>query len=138
MATYGADAGGSSVKRGVAAVTSIAAAVLLLAAGVLSILAGISAVAADEMFVEGPDYILQFSTTTWGWVHIVLGVLLAVAAIALMTGAFWARVTAVLLAGLSIVANFLWIPYYPWWSMVVIAVDVVVIWAVSAWRPQQM
>ncbi|MGW5381329.1 DUF7144 family membrane protein [Nocardia sp. NPDC003963] len=138
MATYRTGPGPSPVKRGVAAVTSIAAAVLLLAVGVLSILAGISAVASDELFVTGPDYMLRFDTTTWGWIHIVLGILLAVAAIALMTGALWARVTAVLLAGLSIIANFLWIPYYPWWSITVIAIDLVVIWAVSTWRPEQM
>lgn len=138
MATYRTEPERSPVKRGVAAVTSIAAAVLLLAVGVLSILAGISAVSTDELFVTGPDYILQFSTTTWGWIHIVLGVLLAITALALMTGALWARITAVFLAGLSIIANFLWIPYYPWWSIVVIALDLVVIWAVSTWRPAQM
>lgn len=138
MATYRTEPGGSPVKQGVVAVTSIAAAVLLLAVGVLSILAGISAIAGDELFVTGPNYILQFDTTTWGWIHLVLGILLVVAALALMSGALWARITAVVLAGLSIIANFLWIPYYPWWSIVVIAIDLVVIWAVSTWRPEQM
>ncbi|MEV0361245.1 hypothetical protein ACIBEK_28315 [Nocardia fusca] len=138
MATYRTESGGSPVKQGVAAVTSIAAAVLLLAVGVLSILAGISAIAGDELFVTGPNYIFQFDTTTWGWIHLVLGILLAIAAVALMSGALWARITAVVLAGLSIIANFLWIPYYPWWSIVVIAIDLVVIWAVSTWRPEQM
>ncbi|WP_280457472.1 DUF7144 family membrane protein [Nocardia carnea] len=137
MATYGTESGRPPVKRRVAAVASIAAAVLLLTVGVLSILAGVSAVAADELFVAGPNYILQFSTTTWGWVHIALGALLALAALGLMTGALWARITAVFLAALSIVANFLWAPYYPWWSIVVIALDVVIIWAVSTWRPEQ-
>ncbi|MGA6207373.1 hypothetical protein [Nocardia testacea] len=138
MATYRTEPGGAPVKQGVAAVTSIAAAVLLLAVGVLSILAGISAIAGDELFVSGPNYILQFDTTTWGWIHLVLGILLVIAAIALMSGALWARITAVVLAGLSIIANFLWIPYYPWWSIVIIAIDLVVIWAVSTWRPEQM
>ncbi|MEU4314499.1 hypothetical protein [Nocardia sp. NPDC024068] len=136
--TYRTQPQHSPVRQGVAAVTSIAAAVLLLTVAVLSILAGISAVASDELFVEGPDYTLQFSATTWGWVHIVLGILLAIAAIALMTGALWARIVAVFLAGLSIIANFLWIPYYPWWSIIVIALNIVVIWAVSAWRPNEM
>ncbi|MGW0178308.1 DUF7144 family membrane protein [Nocardia sp. NPDC003345] len=138
MTTYRTKPQHSPVRQGVAAVTSIAAAVLLLTVAVLSILAGISAVASDELFVEGPDYTLQFSATTWGWVHIVLGILLAIAAVALMTGALWARIVAVFLAGLSIIGNFLWIPYYPWWSIVVIALNIVVIWAVSAWRPHEM
>lgn len=138
MTTYRTKPQHSPVRQGVAAVTAIAAAVLLLTVAVLSILAGISAVASDDLFVEGPDYILQFSATTWGWVHIVLGILLAIAAVALMTGALWARIVAVFLAGLSIIGNFLWIPYYPWWSIVVIALNIVVIWAVSAWRPNEM
>ncbi|MET8796290.1 hypothetical protein ABZV91_07515 [Nocardia sp. NPDC004568] len=138
MTTYRTGPGDAPVMQGVAAVTSIAAAVLLLAVGVLSILAGISAVAGDELFVTGPNYILQFDTTTWGWIHVVLGILLVIAALALMSGALWARVTAVVLAGLSIIANFLWMPYYPWWSIALIAIDLVVIWAVSTWRPEQM
>ncbi|MGV9635526.1 DUF7144 family membrane protein [Nocardia rhamnosiphila] len=137
MATYETGSGRRPVKQGVAAVMSIAAAVLLLVVGVLSILAGVSAVAADDLFVAGPNYVWQFSAATWGWVHIVLGALLALAALGLMTGALWARIVAVCLAALSIVANFLWAPYYPWWSILVIALDVVVIWAVSTWRPQR-
>lgn len=138
MTTHRTPQDRSSPRDGVAAVTSIAAAVLLLAAAVLSLLAGVSAVAADELFVEGPDYIWQFSVTTWGWIHIVLGALLVITAIALMTGATWARITAVFMAGLSIIGNFMWIPYYPLWSIVVIALDVVVIWAVSTWQPEKV
>ncbi|NEW59182.1 hypothetical protein GV794_26625 [Nocardia cyriacigeorgica] len=122
------------VKQGVAAVTSIAVAVLLLVVGVLSILQGISALATDELFITGPEYAYQFDTTTWGWIHLVLGVLIVITAIALMAGTVWARVAAVFLAGLSIIGNFLWIPYYPWWSILVIALNIVVIWAVSTWR----
>ncbi|MBF6455078.1 DUF7144 family membrane protein [Nocardia cyriacigeorgica] len=122
------------VRQGVAAVTTIAAALLLLVLGVLSIVEGVSAVADDELFIEGPEYTYRWDLTTWGWIHIVLGALIAVTALALMTGAVWARVVAVFLAGLSIVANFLWIPYYPWWSLLLIALNIVVIWAVSTWR----
>ncbi|MBF6477920.1 DUF7144 family membrane protein [Nocardia cyriacigeorgica] len=122
------------VRQGVAAVTTIAAALLLLVLGVLSIVEGVSAVADDELFIEGPEYTYRWDLTTWGWIHIVLGALIAVTALALMTGAVWARVVAVFLAGLSIVANFLWIPYYPWWSLLLIALNIVVIWVVSTWR----
>ncbi|MGQ4615743.1 DUF7144 family membrane protein [Nocardia sp. R7R-8] len=127
-----------SVKQAVAAGTSIGAAVLLSAAGLLSIFQGISAIAKDDLFVTGPAYTYQFSTTTWGWIHLVLGILVVIAAIALIAGAMWARVTAVFLAALSILANFLWLPYYPWWSTIVIALDVVVIWAVTTWEPSRM
>ncbi|MBF6467345.1 hypothetical protein IU427_19470 [Nocardia beijingensis] len=124
-----------SVKQAVAAVTSIGAAVLLLSAGILSIFQGISALAEDEVLVSGPNYTYEFSSTSWGWIHLVLGILIVIAAVGLIAGAMWARVIAVFLAALSILVNFLWLPYYPWWSTVVIALDVVVIWAVTTWRP---
>ncbi|MEW1739487.1 hypothetical protein AB0346_26415 [Nocardia beijingensis] len=124
-----------SVKQAVAATTSIGAAVLLLAAGILSIFQGISALSKDDILVSGPNYTYEFSATTWGWIHLVLGILIVIAAVGLIAGAMWARVIAVFLAALSILANFLWLPYYPWWSTVVIALDVVVIWAVTTWRP---
>ncbi|MFC3961444.1 DUF7144 family membrane protein [Nocardia jiangsuensis] len=127
---------GHPVRQGFAAATSIAASILLLAVAVLSVLQGISAVANDSLFVVGPDYVYSLDTTTWGWIHIVLGVLLGIAAVGLMTGATWARITAIGLAALSIVSNFLWLPYYPAWSLLVIALDVVVIWAVATWRPE--
>lgn len=122
-----------SVRQGVAAGTTIVAAILLLTAGILSIVQGIAAVASDEIFVVGLEYTYSFDVTTWGWIHLVVGVLAVVTALALMTGATWARVVGVCLAGLSIVANFLWLPYYPVWAIVVIALDVLVIWAIGTW-----
>ncbi|MEU1548127.1 hypothetical protein [Nocardia sp. NPDC005745] len=124
------------VRRGIAAGTSIAAAILLLTVGVLSIFEGISAVAEDDLIVVGADYVYKFDTTTWGWIHIVIGILLVVAALGLMTGAMWARVVAIVLAALSIIANFMWLPYYPAWSVLVIALNIVVIWAIATWRPE--
>ncbi|AHH14848.1 putative membrane protein [Nocardia nova SH22a] len=123
------------VRQGIAAGTSIGAAILLITVGVLSILEGISAVANDKLFVAGLDYIYEFDTTTWGWIHIVLGILLVIAALGLMSGTTWGRVAAITLAALSILANFLWLPYYPAWSILVIALNIVVIWAVATWQP---
>ncbi|MEV6324652.1 hypothetical protein AB0M45_26210 [Nocardia sp. NPDC051787] len=123
------------VRRGIAAGTSIAAAILLLTVGVLSVFEGISAVAEDQLYIVGTDYVYKFDTTAWGWIHIVLGILLIIAALGLMTGATWARVTAICLAALSIIANFMWLPYYPAWSILVIALNIVVIWAIATWRP---
>ncbi|BAD58134.1 DUF7144 family membrane protein [Nocardia farcinica] len=126
------------VGQSIAAITTIAAAVLLLTVAVLSILEGVAAVAGDEIFTIVPRYTYDLDVATWGWVHIVLGVLLAVVAIALMAGTTWARVTAAVFAALSILANFLWLPYYPWWSIVIIVLNVLVIWAVTTWQPDLM
>ncbi len=121
------------VGQGIAATTTIAAAALLLVSGILTLLQGISAVVNDELLVVGPEYIFKLNTTAWGWIHIILGVLLILVAIGMMTGAMWARMTAIFLASLSIVAMFLWLPYYPIWPLVVIALDIIVIWAVATW-----
>lgn len=128
----------SPVKQGFAAGTSIGASILLLTVGVLSILQGISAVAEDQLFVVGIEYVYEFDTTTWGWIHIILGIVLVVSAIGLMMGTTWGRIAAVTIAALSIIANFLWLPYYPLWSILIIALDIVVIWAVTTWNPEQM
>ncbi|WP_068278969.1 DUF7144 family membrane protein [Aldersonia kunmingensis] len=125
----------SPTKQAWAGGTSIVAAILLLVVGLVSLLQGISAVAEDEVFVVGIEYVYKFDLTTWGWIHIVVGVLVIIAGLGLFTGAAWARIAAVVFASLSIVANFLWIPYYPLWAILIIALDIVVIWAVTTWKP---
>ncbi|MFC9969054.1 DUF7144 family membrane protein [Nocardia ignorata] len=124
------------VRDGIAAGTSIAAGILLAVVGVLQILQGISAVANDDLIVVGPEYAYQFDLTSWGWWHIVLGAIVVIVAIGLIAGQTWGRVAAMLIAALSIVANFLWLPYYPWWSIIIIVLDVVVIWAIATWHPR--
>ncbi|WP_241386675.1 DUF7144 family membrane protein [Rhodococcus sp. CH91] len=124
------------VRQGFAAGASFGAAIILITLGILSLLQGIAAVTEDEVFVRGLDYVYKFDFTTWGWIHIVIGVLVILTGLALFSGATWARVTAIILAALSIVANFLWLPYYPWWSILIIALDVIVIWAIATWNPR--
>lgn len=123
----------AGVKQGFAAGGSIAAALVLLVTGVVSILQGIAAIASDELLVIGVEYTLALDTTSWGWVHLIVGTLAAVIAVALISGATWARFTAIILACLSIIANFLWLPYYPLWAIMIIALDLVVIWALATW-----
>ncbi|MGW8590492.1 DUF7144 family membrane protein [Dietzia sp. NPDC055877] len=121
------------IKQGFAAGGSIAAALILLVTGVVSLLQGIAAIASDELLVIGVEYTFAFDTTTWGWIHLIVGALVVIVAVALIAGATWARFTAILLACLSIIANFLWLPYYPLWAILIIALDIVVIWALSTW-----
>jgi hypothetical protein len=124
-----------SLEQDIAAGTSIGAGILLATVGLLQLLQGIAAVANDELFVGGVRYLYKFDVTGWGWIHILLGILLGLIGIALATGAFWARLAATFIASLSIIANFLWLPYYPWWSILILVLDVVVIWAVATWQP---
>lgn len=131
-----ADREDMSVKQGLAAGTSVGAAIIMTLIGVLQFLQGIAAVAEDEVFVSGQKYVFEFDLTTWGWVHIVVGIVMVVVGIALITGATWARVAAMVIAALSILVNFMWLPYYPGWAIAIIALDVVVIWAVATWNPR--
>ncbi|WP_405497796.1 hypothetical protein [Nocardia sp. NBC_00511] len=121
------------VRRGIAAGTSVGAAILLITVGTLSVLAGISAVADDGLYVVGTTYIYELDLTAWGWTHIVLGALLACSGGGLLARKTWGRTAAMIIAALSIIANFLSLPYYPWWSILVIGLDVIVIWAVATW-----
>ncbi|MEU5840703.1 hypothetical protein [Rhodococcus sp. NPDC047139] len=131
-----ADREDMSLEQGFAAGTSVGAAIIMILIGVLQFLQGIAAVAEDEVFVRGQEYLFQFDLTTWGWIHIVVGAVVAIVGIALITGATWARVAAIIIAALSILVNFVWLPYYPGWAIAIIALDVVVIWAISTWNPR--
>jgi lysylphosphatidylglycerol synthetase-like protein (DUF2156 family) len=122
-----------STRQRFAGSATFAAAALLLTSGILTLLTGVSAVANNQLLVVGPDYVYKFNTTGWGWVHIVLGILLIVIAFGLFWGTTWARIMAIIIACLGIVVMFLWLPYYPVWSIVLIALNVLVIWAVATW-----
>ena len=127
----------TSTSEAVAAGTSIAAAVVLVTIGVLEVFQGIAALAKDEVFVVGIEYVYKLDLTSWGWIHLFLGALVIVVGIGLFTGATWARIGAVIALALTILANFLWIPYYPWWSVTVIALAVIGIWGITAWNPDR-
>ncbi|MEH0422665.1 DUF7144 family membrane protein [Streptomyces sp. B21-083] len=105
------------------------AAVLLFIAGVLDLFRGIMAIAEDDVYVNTPNYVFKFDLTSWGWIQLVLGVIAMAVSAGLFSRATWARVLGVGIAGLLIIANFLSIPYYPFWSLTLIALYAFVIWA---------
>jgi hypothetical protein len=107
------------------------AATLMIMVGVFQAIMGVIALFNDNFYVVGEKWTFQFDITGWGWIHLAFGVLLIVAGAFLFKGAAWARWTAVVLAGVSAVANFMWLPYYPLWSILVIALDVAIIWALT-------
>ncbi|MFR9799534.1 hypothetical protein ACL02U_27120 [Streptomyces sp. MS06] len=107
------------------------AAVMLFIAGILDLFRGIMAIADDNIYVATPNYIFKFDLTSWGWIQLVLGVIAMAVSAGLFTRALWARVVGIAIAGLLVIANFLSIPYYPVWSIVLIALYAFVIWALS-------
>jgi vacuolar-type H+-ATPase subunit I/STV1 len=113
---------------------AVFAAVMMMTVGVLHVIAGLVALFENEFYVAGARYVLQFDVTTWGWIHLLLGILVAVAGYFVVQGAAWARGVGIGLAALSLIANFLFIPYYPVWSILIVALDVAVIWALCVWN----
>ncbi|GAA1313941.1 DUF7144 family membrane protein [Pseudonocardia xinjiangensis] len=102
---------------------------IMIVAGVFQALAGLVALFRNEVYVVGLNYVYSFDVTTWGWIHLVVGILVAVAGAAVLAGQTWGRVVGVALAVVSMLVNFMFIPYYPVWSLLIIALDVFVIWA---------
>jgi hypothetical protein len=107
------------------------AATVLTIVGVFQIIAGLVAIFDDEFYVVAANYTFDLDATAWGWVHLLLGILLVATGFGLFSRAAWAGVTAIMLASLSAILNFFFIPYYPFWSILVIALDIWVIWALT-------
>jgi len=124
--------GAQTSRRPFATGWTVFAAVLMIFGGTMAIFEGIAAIAKDDLIVVTHNYAYKMNVTGWGWIHLVLGVLIVLAGIALFSGAVWARAVGVVVAGLGMIANFLWLPYYPFWAIVLIAIDVFVIWALCA------
>lgn len=107
------------------------ASVILMVIGVFQSLAGLAAIINDDRLLATEDYVIKLDTTSWGWIHLILGVVIFLAGLGLLQGQVWARTIAVILAALSAIANFVWLPIQPWWAIIIITLDIFVIWAVT-------
>ncbi|WP_199240041.1 MULTISPECIES: hypothetical protein [Kribbella] len=119
------------------AMTGVAfAAAMMLMIGLFQVIAGLAAILNDEFFVAVRGYAFDLDITAWGWLHLILGLGMIVVGIGLFSRAVWAGVIAVFLVVLSAIDNFFFIPYAPFWSLLLIALDVWVIWALT--RPRAL
>ena len=125
MSQYESEPGGMAVGG------AIFAGVMMIIIGAFQSIAGLAAIVEDDLFVVGKEYIFELDTTAWGWVHLILGVVILLAGFALFSGKVWAGTLAIVLATLSAIANFFYIPHYPLWAILIIALDVWVIWALT-------
>jgi hypothetical protein len=120
-----------SAKEGWAMSGLVFAATMMMIVGAFQFFQGIAAIAKSEFFLVTPSYAFKIDTSVWGWIHLILGAAIAVAGFYLFTGADWARGAAIALAAFSALSQFFFLPYYPLWAIVIIALDVFVIWAVT-------
>lgn len=106
------------------------AGILMVLSGALWAIQGLIALFNDDLVIFGKEGALLLDITGWGWVHLILGLLLALSGVLVMRGNLFGRTIAVILVMLSIIVNFVWLPVYPVWAIVVIAIDVFVLYAV--------
>lgn len=122
---------GSDQTSGWAVGGAVFAATVMLTIGAFQIIAGISAIADDKVFVATANYTFGMDVTQWGWIHLIIGIIMVLTGVFLFLGRMWAAVLAIAAAVISAIENFLFLPYYPFWSIVIIALNMWVIWALT-------
>ena len=122
----------ATTSEGTGGWVSFAATILILS-GAFSLLPGFIALIGSNVYytVKGGTLFL-FDLTGWGWWNLIIGVVLLLTGFAVLTGATWARVLAIIAAGLSAIGQMLLLPAQPWWSVIIITIDVLIIYAVTA------
>ena len=113
---------------------SFVAGVLLIVGGGFQVIEALAAIVKDEYLVVTPRYIYTFDLTAWGWIHLLIGLALVAIGICLLLGQGWAQVAGIVVAAISALINFTWLPYSPLWAILVIAVDLLIIWALASAR----
>lgn len=108
------------------------AGVMMIIGGTLSTIFGFVAAVNDQwvVFQQGEDVLLDVSA--WGWIHIIVGIVVFLCGFGVFTGNLFARTVGVIIAALSLIAQFFWLPVYPIWAIIVITIDALVIWALTA------
>ena len=107
-------------------------AIMIIISGAVNGIQGLAAVFLDDVFLSGPQGgALILDVTQWGWVHIVLGLALIGVGLGLVRGQMWSRILAVIVLTINMVTQMMLLPAYPFWSIIVIAFDVIVLWAIT-------
>jgi hypothetical protein len=115
---------------------AVFAGVIMIVSGAFQALEGVAGIVRDKWLVVLPTYIYAFDLTVWGVIHLLVGLALLVIGVFLLRGATWARVAGMIVAVISAILNFVWLPFSPWWALLVIAVDVLIIWALASYLRQ--
>lgn len=106
------------------------AGIMMLLSGPLSILMGASGIAQDTLFAAS-RYAYRFDLTAWGWIHLVIGVALVIAGLGVLTDKSWGRGAGVVVAGISLITQFMFVPYYPLWAIPAMTLDLLILFALT-------
>jgi len=107
------------------------AGIILITVGIFQAFAGLVGILEDEILVVTPDYAAQLDATTWGWIHMIVGLIVLAAGFGIFSGNVLARTVGVFAAIGSMISMFLWLPWYPIWAIIVISMDIAIIWALT-------
>lgn len=112
-------------------------ATMMMMLGVFNAVDGIAAIAADDIFITGAAGSVALDVTAWGWVHLVVGGVVAIAGVFLLQGATWARFVAIGAVMINMTTQLLFLPAYPFWAMIIIVLDVLALWALIVHGSEQ-
>ena len=105
---------------------------MMLMLGCFHAIAGLVGIFKDQYYAVGKNgLVLSIDYTQWGWIHLILGIVIALAGVGLFAGQMWARIVGVIAALVSAVANISFLSAYPIWSTIMIALDILIIWALT-------
>jgi len=107
------------------------AAFIMMMVGVWHAIAGLAAIVNDDFMVITQEYVFKFDSSTWGWINLLVGIVVVFAGFGLFTGAVWARTVGVIMAMVSGISAFAWLPYQPFWAFLMILAAISVIWALT-------
>jgi hypothetical protein len=105
------------------------AAVFMVVGGSFHAIQGLAALINDDFFTNVQGYAYDVDITTWGWLHLTVGIVVALTGLTLLSGAVWARLIALFIIVVSAIINFIYIPYQPLWSIILLVIDGAIIWA---------
>jgi hypothetical protein len=108
------------------------AGIMLIMIGIFDVIQGLVALFNDEFYVVTQEWVFEFDITAWGWIQLILGIILIASGVGIFSGNVAGRTVGVIAAGLAAIVNFAWLPYYPIWSIIIISICVAIIWALTA------
>jgi hypothetical protein len=107
------------------------AGIILISVGIFQAFAGLVGLLEDEFYAVTPEYVVQFDATTWGWIHILIGLIVIAAGFGIFSGNVLARTVGVFAAFGSMISVFAWLPWYPIWGIIVVSMNIAIIWALT-------
>ena len=122
----------SDDRSGMAVGFTAFAGLMMILIGLWDIVAGFAGIIHNDFYAVSSNYVFHFNTSAWGWINLLVGLVVLLAGVGIFGGAVWARTVGVIIALFAAVESFMFIPVYPLWGITLVAISVFVIWALTA------